>query len=112
MASRTCFREVPRSHGRAPVAPEHLVAITTSWPRPRRQRPTDFLGAPDRLGGAAQRINVGGIEEGDAARRGTVEDGKRRGLVTLEPEGHGAETETRDRKAGTAELDVAHGPRE
>src|SRR5215831_6669570 len=86
---------------------EHEVAAAAAQPAPQ-----DLLGAAHRLGGAAQRIDVGGVEEADAARRRAIENREGSGLVALQPERHGAETETRDGKAGTAELDVAHGPRE
>jgi hypothetical protein len=68
----------------------------------------DLLGAPDRLEIAADGVHVGGVEEGDAAGGGAVEDRHRGGLVALQAEGHGAETEPRDRQPRAAETDVSH----
>jgi hypothetical protein len=68
----------------------------------------DLLGASDRLRGAAERIDVGGVEEGDAALGRVVENGARRRLVALQPEGHRAQAQARDRQPGAAEPDVAH----
>jgi hypothetical protein len=69
----------------------------------------DLFSAAHGVEGAAQRIDVGGIEEGDPARGGPVEDGDRGRLVALEPERHGAETEAGDLEPGTADADMAHG---
>jgi len=69
----------------------------------------DLLGAAHRLEAPAQRVDVGGVEEGDPARRRAVEDGAGRRLVALQAEGHGAEAEARDGQAGAAEARVAHG---
>src|SRR5262245_40781413 len=74
--------------------------------------PEDRLGAPHGLERPAQRIDVGGVEERDATGSRAVEDGERRGLIALKPEGHGAETEAGDVKAGTAEPNVTHESRE
>ena len=68
----------------------------------------DLLGAADGLERAAERIDVGGVEEVDAALDGAVEDGERRLLVALIAEGHRAEAERRDLQAGAAERAGVH----
>ena len=86
----------------------------STWSRARTARAAraatadDLLGAADGREVAAERIHVGGVEEGDATLRGPVEDRDRRLLVALETEGHRAEAEARDLQAGTAELHVSH----
>ena len=69
----------------------------------------DLFGAPDRRDVAAQRIDVGRVEEIDAAVGGRVEDGVALGLVALQTEGHGAEAEAGNCEAGAAEGRVFHG---
>src|SRR5215831_11496706 len=100
---------IPGAGARRPRAlgGEHEVVTATAQPAPQ-----DLFGAAHRLAGAAQRIDIGGVEEADPARRRAIENREGGGLVALQPERHGAETKTRDRKAGTTELHVPHGPRE
>jgi len=105
---------------------EHVLSRSPAVPRPLAHRPAalgghdelvaaalepaphDLLGATRGLEAAAHRVDVGGVEERDAARRGAIEDRAGRRLVALQAEGHGAETEARDGEAGAAEADVAH----
>ena len=94
------------------MAPEHLVATRSRGAGPASQRPTISSVRPTVSKRAAQRVHVGGVEEGDAAGGGAVEDGDGRGLVALQTEGHRAEAEPGDRKPGAAETDMAHGFRE
>ncbi len=54
----------------------------------------DFLGATGDVHAAAERIDVGGIDEGDAGVGRLVEDAARRVLFGLQAEGHRAETQT------------------
>jgi hypothetical protein len=75
---------------------------------PRQPAPEDLLGPPHGVEAAAHRIDVGGVEEGDPARGGAVEDGHRGGLVALQAEGHGAEADPRDLQSRAAEANVAH----
>src|SRR3970040_263456 len=94
----------PGTHGTRALGGDHEVVAAV--PEPPAQ---DLFGAAHGVEGAAQRIDVGGVEEGDPARRGPVEDRDRGRLVALEPERHGTETEARDLEAGAAEADMAHG---
>ena len=96
-----------RAHGARALGGHDEIAATAPKPPPEY-----LLGTAHRLERTPHRIHVGGIEEGDPARRRTFQDGDRGGLIALQAEGHGAETETGDRKAGTTESDVAHGLRE
>ena len=111
MASRMCLRDAPRSQRRSLIAPQHLVATTKSWRRPSSQRPTISSVRPTVSKPAAHRVDVRGVEEGDAARRRAIEDGAGGGLVALQAEGHGAEAEAGDGEPGAAEADVAHAVR-
>ena len=69
----------------------------------------DLFGASDGRDVAAQRIDVRGVEEIDAAVGGRVEDGVALRFVALQTEGHGAEAEAGNGEAGTAEGRVFHG---
>src|SRR5262245_2808022 len=97
----------PRARGPGALGGHDEVVSPPLQPAPEYR-----LGTPDRLERAAERIHVGGVEEGDAASGRAVQDGERGGLVTLEPEGHGAETEPGDAEPGTAEPEMGHGSRE
>src|SRR5579864_2343495 len=68
----------------------------------------DLLGSTCRLTAAAERIDVRGVEEIDAALGSFVEDGSASLLVALKPEGHRAEAEPGHAKAGPAEFRVVH----
>jgi hypothetical protein len=70
----------------------------------------DLFRSPDGLEVAAHRIDVRGVEEGDAVGGGAIEDRPRARLVALQPEGHGAETKPRDGQPGAAETNVLHHP--
>src|SRR3990172_1550448 len=94
----------PGAHGARALGGDHEVVAAA--PEPPAQ---NLFGAAHGVEGAAQRIDVGGVEEGDPARGRPVEDGDRDRLVALEPERHGTETEARDLEAGAAEADMAHG---
>lgn len=59
-------------------------------------------------GRGSEWVDVGGIDEGDAALEGAVQDGERGGLVALEAEGHGAEAEAGNGEACSAEAGVLH----
>jgi hypothetical protein len=50
--------------------------------------PDDLLGAPDGLEAAADGVDVGCVEERDAADGGPIEDVSRARFVALQPEGH------------------------
>lgn len=77
------------------------------WRLPFSQAPTICSVRP---GGeaAAERIDVGGVEEVDAAFRGGVEDGVAARFVALAAEGHGAEAEAGHAQSAAAESDVFH----
>ncbi len=94
----------PGAHGAGALGGDHEVVAPAPEPPPQ-----DLLGAAHGVEGAAQRIDVGRVEEGDPAGGRAVEDGDRGGLVALEPERHRAETEAGDLEAGAAEADMAHG---
>ena len=94
----------PGAHGAGALGGDHEVVAPAPEPSPQ-----DLLGAAHGVEGAAQRIDVGRVEEGDSPGGRAVEDGDRGGLVALQPEGHRAETEAGDLEAGAAEADMAHG---
>ncbi|MEJ0067333.1 MAG: hypothetical protein WDM85_19615 [Caulobacteraceae bacterium] len=75
---------------------------------PTSQFPTISYGAANRVAAAAQRVDVGGVEEVDPALGGRVHDRAADGLLALQAEGHGAEAEARNGKAGAAELGSLH----
>ena len=64
---------------------------------------------PDGREVAAERVRVGGVEEGDALVGRVVEDGEAAGLVDLQAEGHRAEADAGDLEAGATETNVLHG---
>ena len=68
----------------------------------------DVLGAARRVAAAAQRVDVGGIQEVDAAGGRGIEDRMALRRIALEAEGHGPEAEPRDAQAGAAETDGLH----
>jgi len=68
----------------------------------------DFLGAAHRVAAAAERIDVGAVEEVDPALGGGVHDRTADVLLTLQTEGHGAEAEAGNGEAGAAELGSLH----
>ena len=68
----------------------------------------DLLGAARRVVAAAQRIDVGGVEEVDAAGRRGIEDGVALRHVALQAERHRAEAQPGDAQAGAAEFGVVH----
>ena len=82
MASRMCLRELPWSHGRGPSRPTHLVATMKRRAGPASQRPTISSVRPTCSSDAAERVDVGGVEERDAgvvgARRGSRATSPRR----------------------------------
>ena len=69
----------------------------------RQPAAEDLLGAADRLAVAAERIDIGRVEKVDAALGGGIQDGAALRLVALKPEGHRAEAEPGNGKAGAAE---------
>ena len=75
---------------------------------PFSQPPTISSVRPAVVRSAAQRIDVGRVEEIDAALRGRIEDGVASRLVALKPEGHRAEAEPGNAQACAAEFCVLH----
>ena len=67
------------------------------------------LGTALRLGLGRYRVDLGGIEDVDAAVEGVVHLGVALGLAVLLAEGHGAETQPGNFHAGAAKLAVIHG---
>ena len=96
------------SHGLRPIGPKHFVATTKSVALAREPAADDLLGAARGGEVAAERIDVGGVEERDARVGGVVEDRARRVLVDLQAEGHRAEADARHLEAGAAEPYVLH----
>ena len=94
----------PAARGVVALRGQHDVVALASHPPA-----DDVLGRADRAERPAQRVHVGGVDEGDALLEGGVEDGERRVVVTLEAEGHGAEAEPGHDEAGAAEVGVLHG---
>src|SRR3990170_8604814 len=94
----------PGTHGTRALGGDHEVVAAA--PEPPAQ---NLFGAARGVEGAAQRIDVGGVEEGDPARGRPVEDGDRDRLVALEPERHGTETEAGELKTRAGGGDMAHG---
>lgn len=79
------------------------------WRLPLSHAPTISSVRPAVAGPpTAHRIDIGGVEEIDARRRGGIQDRVAARFVALTAEGHGAEAQPGDRKAGPAELDVLH----
>src|SRR5207237_708811 len=66
------------------------------------------LGAADGAEVAADGVDVGRVEEGDAAGRGPIENRDGGRLVALQAEGHGSQTELRDPQPRAAETNVPH----
>src|SRR5437016_12673660 len=90
-----CLRESPWSHARAHRAEAFRgddEVVTPSL----EPAPEDLLGAADGAEVAADGVDVGRVEEGDAAGRGPIENRDGGRLVALQAEGHGSRTEIRD----------------
>jgi len=66
----------------------------------------DLLGPAGGRSPAAQRVDVGSVEEVDPTRRRCIHDGVTSPLVALEPERHGSQTKPRDAQTGAAELRI------
>jgi hypothetical protein len=88
-----CFLELPCSQGRGPHAPEALGRDHVPISLAVQPAPDDLLRAANGRESTAERIDVGRVDERDAALGRSVQNGKGHGLVTLETEGHRAETE-------------------
>ena len=101
-------RLLPASQRRDPVGPKHFVATTNCSRAPVEPAADDLLGAADGGPVAAERIHVGGVEEGDAALGGPIHDRDGSRFVALEPERHRPETDARNLEAGAAESNVLH----
>ena len=83
----------------------HVVASA----RPCRQPlPHDLLRPPDRAEAAAERVDVGRVEEVDAGLFGRVEDGEARRLIALETEGHRPHAQAGDPQSSPAQSNVLH----
>jgi hypothetical protein len=95
MASRTCLRDMPSSHGFGPMTPTHLVATMNCCLLPAE----DLFSPADRLAVAAQWIDIGGVDGIDAAGRGGIQDRAALRDIALQPEGHGAQAELADAQA-------------
>src|SRR5437867_13184377 len=95
-----CLRESPWSHARAHRAEafrgdDEVVAPSLE------PAPDDLLGAADGAEVAADGIDVGRVEKGDAAGRGPIENRDGGRLVALQAEGHGSQTErSEERRVG------------
>ena len=89
-----------------PIAPAHFVASTmrSRLPRAFIHLPTISSVRPTVSSSAAERVDVGRIDEVDAALEGAIQDGERRRFVALQAEGHRAETERRDAEPRAAQL--------
>ena len=68
--------------------------------------PDDFLGGSD--GVCADGVDIGGVDEVDAAVGGGGHDALRLRLFGLEAEGHGAEADFGDAEAGASHASVVH----
>ena len=99
---------MPWFQGIGPMRAKHLVATTKLWRLPASQRPRISSVRPTVLEIAAHRVDIGRVEEVDAARRGRIEDGAAPGFIALQPEGHGPEAEPRYRKSAARR--ISHGP--
>jgi len=102
-----CLRESPWSHARAHRAEAFRgddEVVTPSL----EPAPDDLLGAADGAEVAADGIDVGRVEKGDAAGRGPIENRDGGRLVALQAEGHGSQTELRDPQPRAAETNVPH----
>ena len=97
---------VPRLRAHRPEALRRDHELVAAALQPAAE---DLLGAAGGREVAAERVHVGGVEEGDALLVGVIEDGARAVLVDLESEGHGAEADPRDLEPGAAETNVLHG---
>ena len=92
-----------------PIWPTHLVATMNWWRLPFSQSPTICSVRPARVVAAAQRIDVGGVEEIDAAGRRGIHDRVALGHVALQAERHRPEAQLGDAQAGAAQFGVVHG---
>ena len=68
----------------------------------------DLLGAARGVVAAAQRIDVGGVEEVDPAGRRGIHDGVALGHVALQAERHRPEAQLGNAQAGAAQFGVVH----
>src|SRR5205823_6049356 len=77
---------------------------------PLATKPTanDFFTLPRGFGRGRDRINIGGVNEGDAAVRGLVENGGGGALIALVAEGHCAQADFRDLQSGPSHAAVVH----
>src|SRR5205807_990770 len=69
----------------------------------------DVLGRAGKVGAAAKRIDVGGVDEGDAALGGPIQDRTRGRFVDLEAESHRPEAQPRNFQTRAAEPCVLDG---
>ena len=95
--------------GFGPILPTALVATMKASALAFQPAADDLLGAPGELDAAAERIDVGDVEKIDPARSRLRHDARETVLLGLQAEGHRAEREARDGKAGAAEADGGHG---
>jgi hypothetical protein len=68
----------------------------------------DLLAAPDVLGVRRHRVDLGDVEEVDAAREGLIEDGQALAHVGHVAEGHRAQAHLRDHQAAAAQATTLH----
>src|SRR5215813_297668 len=126
MATRAMFKLLVIKWGDPPRTPPAIVSLCASRSSASPRSPDVVAPAVLAREGVVELLGAAGTDdrrghdrifehprdghlrhrEGDAARGGAIEDGDRRRLIALQAEGHGAQTQLRDAKPGTAETNV------